>query len=141
MEKKISTTCRTDVFWSLKSRSESEKVNYPLICAGETGRDIFSTFNIINEENKNLLTTYYDSFDFNDWKKEQPATVVVFNRVFLPPRRLPEHYVTNSRSRYQHSHHGPFLIHVAESTMHCVTADSLYTTNFLVWISTSFRVT
>ena len=47
----------------LKSRSESEKVSYLLIWVGETGRDIFSTFNNITEENKNLLKTYYDSYE------------------------------------------------------------------------------
>ena len=88
-----------------------------------------------DEEHFRPTTEMYDIFNSNDWKKEHPITIVVFNRVFLPPNKLLEHYV----SRYQPSHYGPFLIHVAESSMHCVTADSLYTTNFLVWTDTSLE--
>ena len=71
-----------------------------------------------DEEHFRPTTEMFDIFDSNDWKKEYPITIVVFNRVFLPPKRLPEHYVTNGTSCYQPSHYGPFLIHVAERSMY-----------------------
>jgi len=45
-----------------KSKSEEQKCNYLLLWIGETGRDIFNTWQLSDEEVKQLKT-YYDKYE------------------------------------------------------------------------------
>ena len=59
----------------LKEKSEEEKCSYLMIWVGEKGREIYSTWNLSEEEQK-VIKNYYDKFE----NYVKPRTNLIYNR-------------------------------------------------------------
>ncbi len=56
----------------LKSRTEQEKCSYLLNWVGQNGRDIYSTWSYISDDDGKKLGTYYERFENHVGPKENP---------------------------------------------------------------------